>query len=190
MKEKRKIEGLFVATMYFKIGELIEEWEQYETFGQEDHHIIITPKKRLVYSSYDLDGNLKYYDYITDKEVIVKDYESSYSTTSSCCSSLYFGYTRGMCAMPISGLREIFKRKAEDEFSPKFGYLVPFDEYVKKHLGLRITNINPMIARILLKIIYPGYCKKFELSFDEKTAHEQLEKIGLRKEEEKEKVIR
>ena len=69
MENEKKIEKLFVASMVYDTPELIEPFVQYETFGQIDHHVVVTPEKRLVISSTGDDGITKYYDYKTGEEI-------------------------------------------------------------------------------------------------------------------------
>ena len=170
---KRKIDQLFVATMTYEIGELIEPFVQYETFGRIDHHIILTRNKKLVYSSIDEDGTTRYYDYDTDEEVTEYQGKASYSTEAGAYSSLYYMYTQGGYPMPIPGIRADMEKQAQEEYKAKYGYFVPFTEYLYNRLGIKIKIINPKVARALLRFLPKQ--DKLVLSLDEEEAHEQLE---------------
>lgn len=172
MKERRKIHQLFVASQVCEHEELVEPFVQYETFGQIDHHIIVSRKKYLIYSTMDDEGNIKYYDYATGEEVDESSFTSSFSTTSSAMDNLYCWGVSGY-PIPIDGIR----KKIIDRFKKQsrlVGYFIPFEEY----FGLESKMTSPRLALALIKlsnITKRGYVK---LSMDETKAKEQLQKIG------------
>ena len=106
MKQKMEFDNLYVAAPVFDAEDEIEMFEQYETQGIIRHHIIVSPKKVLIYSKVDENGNIKYYNYENGEEVKESSYQSSFDTKSSPFRSVYCGYINGLFGLPIPGIRE------------------------------------------------------------------------------------
>ncbi len=184
MSANIKYDNLYVAFPVYDHEVETEPYVQYETFGTLEHRIIVTPKKKLVYSKIDEDGVERFYDYDTSEEVEEFTYESSFETGSSAFHSLYSGYIGGYFPMPIRGLREDMKQR----FYAKqkcLGYFIPFTEYVQDKLGIDVSSLSPAMARKLLRLLNVGIKKSFMLSMDEEVAAKQLEKIGYHKKSKK-----
>jgi len=69
MSVKIKYDNLYVAFPVYDYEVETEMFVQYETFGKVEHRLIISPKKRLIYSKIDADGVERFYDYMTSEEV-------------------------------------------------------------------------------------------------------------------------
>lgn len=173
MKKNRNIEQLFVASKVYEQDVLVEPFEQYETFGQVDHNIIVSKKKILVYSSRDENGELKFYEYPSDKEVKETSFSSSYSTESNSMANLYCMCINSGYPMPIESIRksiiEEFKRK-----SNLVGYFIPIEEYFKTSH----TITSPTIAETLINLVNLKKRGNIRLSMNIEEAKEQLKKIG------------
>ena len=61
--KKIEYDKLYVAFPVFDAEYETEMYEQYETMGTIEHNVIVSPKKVLIYSKVDQDGNVKYYNY-------------------------------------------------------------------------------------------------------------------------------
>lgn len=181
---KINYDNLYVACPVYDHEVETEMFEQYETFGTVEHRIIISPKRKIVYSKVDEDGVERFYDYKTREEVIESTYESSFETTSSPWHNLYCTYTNGIMPLPIPGLREQIKER----FYAKqkcVGYFIPFAQYVQEKLGVDVSSLSPAMADKLLRLMNVGTGKAFMLSFDAEEAKTQLEKIGYHRETKK-----
>ena len=177
MRKKIDYDNLYVAYSVYDHMVETEMYEQYETFGNIRHHIIVTPKMSLVYSKVDQEGNIKYYRYSNDEEVVESSYESSYDSTSNPILSLYSGYINGWFALPIKSMREgfdeMYKKKRKE-----VGYFIPFSQYMEERFGVSMSSITPAMADKVLKLLSIGAGKSFELSPNPNKAKEQLEKLG------------
>jgi hypothetical protein len=81
-------DSLYVACKVYDIETEIEPWEQYASFGKIEHEIVVSPKRRLVVCKNE-NGKDKYYDLKTGEELYLRDYDSSYESTSTRAQSLY-----------------------------------------------------------------------------------------------------
>lgn len=174
MENEKKIEKLFVASMVYDTPELIEPFVQYETFGQIDHHVVVTPEKRLVFSSTGEDGVAKYYDYKTGKEITLYDKTSSYSTkadpvSSICLSNPFASGTVG----PANLLEDLSKLGNNNGL--RYGFVVPFEDYIKNKFGKAYNVSNPKVASLLLFAMATN--RATELSFDPAEAEQQLSSL-------------
>lgn len=181
MKEKRNYDNLYVACGVFEDEYEEEMWEQYETVGSVRHTIFINPKRVLIYSKTDEEGNVRYYNYQTSEEVDEKCFTSSFYTASSPMRSLYCHFVYGMWLIPFDDMREGFKRKFVQR-TKDVGYFIPFDEYMECKLGISLKHPPLLLASKLVDLTNIGAGKEFPLSQDEKEASEQLAGIGYHKE--------
>ena len=177
MKKIIDYDNLYVAYPVYDHMVETEMYEQYETMGNIRHHIIVTPKKVLIYSKVDQDGNVKYYRYGTDEEVHESSYECSYDSASSPLLSLYSGYINGWFVLPIKSMREGYNEMYSKK-KKEVGYFIPFSQYMEEHYGVSMSSISPAMADKVLKLLNIGSGKSFELSPVPKRAKEQLEKLG------------
>ena len=169
--------NLYVAFPVYDHEVETEMYEQYETFGTIEHRVIISPKKKLVYSRIDEDGKERFYDYTTSEEVVESTYDTSFETRSSAYNSVYCTYINGLAPLGIAGLREQMKER----FYAKqkcVGYFIPFTQYVQEKLGIDVSSLTPAYADKLIRLLNVGSGKAFMLSFDSEEAKKQLEKIG------------
>lgn len=181
---KINYDNLYVAFPVYDHEVETEMWEQYETFGTVEHRIIISPKKKLIYSKVDEDGKERFYDYKTSEEVVEHTYDTSFETESSPFYSVYCTYINGLAPLPIAGLREQMKER----FYAKqkcVGYFIPFAQYVQEKLGIDVSSLPPAYADKLLRLMNIGAGKSFMLSFNADEAKKQIEKIGYRSETKK-----
>lgn len=175
--KKIDYDKLYVACPVYDYEIETEMYEQYETMGTIEHHIIVSPKRVLIYSKVDDEGTVRYYRYGTDEEVFDKEYPSSFSTTSSPWASLYCGYVNGHCSMPIKGLRDEFKAR-HDRKSKEVAYFIPFSQYMEEKFGISLDSISPAVASKIIRILNVSAGKSFELDRDRSVAREQLAKLG------------
>lgn len=177
MSAKINYDNLYVAFPVYDYEVETEPFVQYESFGNVEHRIIISPKKRLIYSKIDADGVERFYDYKTSEEVKESTYESSFETNSSPWKSVYCTYINGIMPLPISSLREemLAVHRAKQK---NVGYFIPFIDYVREKLGMDVSGLSPAMADKLLRLMNVGAFKGFMLSFDSEKAAEQLNKIG------------
>ena len=187
MRKKVSCDNLFVACPIYEDEFEEEPWVQYESMGSVRHTIVVTPKRVLIYSSTDEDGNVKYYNYKTGEEVEEKSFKSSFYTNSSSTTSLYSGYIHGIFPLPIPSMRESFLRLHERKLK-EVGYFIPFNEYMEDKLGFSCSSISLELASSLVRLTNVGSGRPFELSTSTDTAKMQLEKIGYHIEKEKSKI--
>ena len=177
---KINYDNLYIAFPVYDHEVETEMYEQYETFGTIEHRIIISPRKKLIYSKIDENGTERFYDYKTGEEVVESTYESSFETRSSAFYSVYCTYINGIMPLPIPGLREEMKER----FYAKqkcVGYFIPFSQYVQEKLGIDVSSLSPAYADKLIRLLNVGSGKAFMLSMNPEEAKVQLEKIGYRK---------
>ena len=180
MSAKIDYDNLYVAFPVYDHEVETEMFVQYETFGRIEHRIIVSPKKKLVYSKVDEDGVERFYDYKTSNEVVESTYETSFKTKSSPFHSVYCTYINGLAPLPIPGLRE----EMISRFRQKqrcVGYFIPFTEFVQEKLGLSLDSITPALADKIIRLMNVGSGKAFMLSMEPEEAAKQLEKIGYHK---------
>lgn len=149
MKEK-KVERLFVASEVH-LQKRVWVGAAHNAYGEMSYSFFISPKKTLVYSRTDENGETKFYLYDTDEEIYepwyypcsFTDFDSAYGTYVS--SGSQYGY----------------------------GYLIPVEEYFDIP-----TDTHPFFVKALLNL--DNMLKKankksnFFLSTDEKEARSQL----------------
>ena len=178
MKEKIDYDNLYVACPVFE-SELVEEpYVQYETFGKVRHTIFISPKRVLLYSKTDADGNIKYYRYKTGEEVSETSYNSSFYTQSSPMKNLYSGYIHGFTNLPITELRQLCDKMYENK-TKAVGYFIPFSEFMEDKFGTSFDSCSPRVASKLVTLAnLTTNGKKIILSQDKEIAEEQLQDIG------------
>lgn len=184
MCAKINYDNLYVACPVYDHEIETEPYEKYETFGTIEHHVLVKPKRILIYSKVDEDGNVRYYDYKTSEEVVESSYHSSFTTKSSPMQSLYSSYINRIMPMPISEIREQIIARYNTKIR-EVGYFVPFADFVQEKLGVRIETISPLLADKLLRLINVGVGKTFLLSFDPEVASQQLDKIGYHNKQKK-----
>lgn len=180
MSKKINYYNLYIAFPVYDHEVETEMYVKYETFGTIEHRIIINPKKRLIYSKIDENGEELFYDYKTDEQVFEHTYNSSFETESSPFGSLYCGYMNGQIPMHIKGIRDAFK-SIHNKKIHTVGYFIPFNEYISEKYGISIPLLTPAIIDKLIHLMNIGCGKSFMLSMDSKKANLQLEKIGYRK---------
>ena len=177
MKKTIDYGNLYVAYPVYDHHEETEMYEQYSTMGVIKHHILVSPKKVLVVSKVDEDGNIKYYNYKTGEEVKEYSYETSFETTSSPLESLYCCYVNGIFALPFKDMRESFNKK-HAELRKRVGYFIPFSQYMEERFGVSMSSITPAMASKILRLLNIGVGDEFELSSDSEKAKEQLAQLG------------
>lgn len=180
MSAKIDYDNLYVAFPVYDHEVETEMFVQYETFGRIEHRIIVSPKKKLVYSKVDEDGVERFYDYKTNNEVVESTYEASFITKSSPFHSVYCTYINGLAPLPIPSLREDMISRFRQK-QRCVGYFIPFTEFVQEKLGLSLDSITPALADKIIRLMNVGSGKAFMLSMEPEEAAKQLEKIGYHK---------
>jgi hypothetical protein len=177
MSAKIKYDNLYVAFPVYDYEVETEMFVQYETFGRVEHRLIISPKKRLIYSKIDANGVERFYDYMTSEEVKEFTHDTSFETTSSPWKSVYCTYINGIMPLPIPSLRNemLAAHRAKQKV---VGYFIPFTDYISEKLGIDASSLSPSYAHKLLRLMNIGAGRAFMLSFDSEEAKVQLEKIG------------
>lgn len=181
---KINYDNLYVACPVYDHEVETEMYEQYETFGTIEHRIIISPKRKLVYSKITEDGEERFYDYTTSEEVVESTYETSFETRSSAFHSVYCTYINGLAPLGITGLREEMLARFHAK-QKCVGYFIPFTQYVQEKLGIDVSSLSPSMANKLLRLMNVGAGKAFMLSFNAEEAKIQLKKIGYHSETKK-----
>ena len=171
---RKEVDGLFVATVVYDIEELEETFIQYESFGKINHHVIVTPKKRLIYSVTDKAGTTKFYDYKTDEEVEFYNKESSYKTTASATSTIYHIAMEKPSIIGSRKFAEELRKHDEKINKERYAYPIPFEIYTESTIGKAIFCDNPKIASTILLMIPTS--KEMELSFDSEEVKKQLDR--------------
>lgn len=188
MKRKNNYDNLYVACQVYDYEIETEPFIQYESFGTIEHRIIINPKRKLIYSKIDENGNEKFYDYKTGEEVIEQSYEKSFKTNSSTWKSLYCSFIGGHTNIPIKALKDDFISEHQTK-KRSVGYLIPATDYIKEKTRIDISLISPNIIDKIISILNIAQPKSFILSMYKDEATTQLEKIGYHKETSKKKTI-
>lgn len=174
--KKIEYDKLYIAFPVFDAEYETEMYEHYETMGTIEHNVIVSPKKVLVYSKVDQDGNVKYYNYETGEEVKESSYESSFETNSSPLASIYCCYINGLFALPIPSMREHCIARYEAK-KKEVGYFIPFSQYMEERFGISVDSMPPSVAHKVLRVLNIGCGKGFKLSFDKEIARRQLEEM-------------
>lgn len=104
------------------------------------------------------------------KELIVKNYQSSYVSKSNYLYSIINITGDGT----FVGIQNKLKKSYYDLKSREVQFLIPFSEYVKQRLGIEISNITLRQAEIIIKYLNMYEGKPFILSFDEQEASMQI----------------
>lgn len=177
MKKRIDYDKLYIAYPVYDHEDEVEMYEQYTTQGRIEHRVFVTPKKVLVYSKVDEDGNIKYYNYKTGEEVKESSYESSFETTSSPLESIYCCYINGLFVLPIPSMRQYCIDKYKQK-KKEVGYFIPFGQFMEERFGVSMSSITPAMADKVLKLFNIGAGKTFELSSNPEKAKEQLEVLG------------
>lgn len=177
MKKRIDYDNLYIAYPVYDHEYETEMYEQYTTMGVIKHHVFVTPKKVLVYSKVDENGNIKYYNYKTGEEVKECSYESSFETTSSPLESIYCCYINRLFVLPIPSMRQYCNEKYEQK-KKEVGYFIPFSQFMEERFGVSMSSITPAMADKVLKLLNIGAGKPFELSSNQEKAKEQLEVLG------------
>lgn len=186
-QKEDKILGLFVANQIYDDFELIEPWVQYDSFGRVLHRLVVFPKKVLLYSKIDENGEMAFYNFDTNKKIKVVNYEPlcSYETDANCGYNLVamgkMGYSTGVASINKEIMREI-----KEGFN-EYGLVVPFEEFCEEKFGKKMEHISLTKAKILLRLSNLFVGKPIVLSIDPEIAEKQLEKIGYVKNKEKNK---
>ena len=187
MSKKINYDNLYVAFHVYDYQVETEMYVHYETFGTIEHRIIVNPKKKLIYSQIDENGNEKFYEYKTNEEVFEESYESSFKTNSSPLHSLYFGFINGYIREPFQGFKDGVIA-AHKKMQHTVGYLIPVDEYLEEKLGYDVSSLKPDKKNKLIRHFNNRSDKSFILSMDPEEAKLQLEKIGYRNKSKKKQI--
>lgn len=179
----KKIEALYVASRVAHLEYETNPWIQYESFGEVEHRIYVSPKKELIYSVIE-DGITKYYLYPSHQEIEESTFKSSYKTNSDAFTSIYSAALYHGKSSTITGLNEKIKAEYEKKTS-LIGYLIPITTY------LGISDKTPLkLAYALVRLSNIKKSNKpMLLSFEEQEAEKQLQEIGYIKEKETTKKL-
>lgn len=180
MNKKINYDNLYIVHSVYEHEILTEAWEQYESLGTVEHLIYVNPKKKLIYSKIQEDGNERFYDYKTDEEVFEQSYESSFKTTSSPMKNLYCAYINSHTPMPIREFREEFI-KIHERKKRSVGYFIPFKDYIEENYKIGANLLTPTIIEKIIPIMNISIGKTFILSMNPEEAKLQLKKIGYHK---------
>ena len=176
MREKLNYDNLFVACGVYEDEVEEEVWKKDETIGLVIHTIFINPKRVLIYSKTDENGNIRYYNYKNHEEVEEKIFESSFYTPSNATTSLYCGYIHRKYPLEIASIRTSFDKILESRLNA-VGYFIPFDKYMEKKLGVSF-DVSPSLASKILQLTNITCGKTFALSKNKNLAVQQLADIG------------
>lgn len=165
-------DALYVASMTYDLEKMITPYANRYFPGQIDHYVVVTSKKKLVYSVTDDRGNKKYYDYKTDKEIKEYKKKASYSTVASPSSTLYHSALSDKCPKGLRGISAELKEYAKRANVLHYGYLVPFESYMELIIGTPVSDDSPAVANAIMKMSPKN--RAFVLSFNEKEAADQL----------------
>ncbi len=170
---------LFVAFQIYDNLEEVEPYKPYVSDGMMRHHIMVSPKRVLVYSQIDPAGFTRYYLYETDEEIRPQNFKCSYEAVPSYFTRLFCYYMNGKVGFPDNETYNTV-RSMHYRYQKTFGYFIPFGEYMEKGLGISIDFLVPEMVHKLLKLMNVGVGEPFELSTDPEIARQQLEeKLGF-----------
>ena len=165
-------DALYVASMTYDLEKMVTPYANRYFPGQIDHYVVVTSKKKLVYSVTDNRGNKKYYDYKTDKEIREYKKKASYSTAATPSSTLYHSAISDKCPKGLRGISAELKEYAKRTNVLHYGYLVPFESYMELIIGTPVSDDSAVAANAIMKMSPKN--RAFVLSFNEKEATEQL----------------
>ena len=152
MKEEYVVFPVVVAT------EILEDWSQYTTLGEDYHHVYVSPKPKKVVLK---DG--KFYDK-KGNEIQVLDVEHSYSTTSR--PNHGFEASR----WPRSERKALGIDFSVADVEKGYGFPIPVEKFEKSHTA------KEALQKFFNKTLPT---KAFELSDKKEIADRQLSKIGI-----------
>lgn len=177
MNKKINIEDLFVVCPTIDYIESTYSWEQYGYPGGECHAILVNPKKILKIRTHK-EGKDIYYDALTGIQIIPSAHLYSYQKTNF---SMREDETYPSYKMPR--MIPLAWRLPKNIITDKFGYLVPFKEYIKDVLGTEIEYASLTKARILLLLLLTNIScdRPFKLSNNPEQAAKQIDEKVLRK---------
>lgn len=170
---------LFVAFQIHDNLEEIEPYKPYVTEGMMKHHIMVSPKRVLVYSRVNQAGFTRYYLYETGEEIKEQSFKCSFEAVPSYYTRLFCYYMTDKVAFPDNETYNIV-RSMYYRYQKTFGYFIPFSEYMEKGLGVSMDFLVPEMVYKLLNLMNMGVGEPFELSTDPEIARQQLEeKLGF-----------
>lgn len=159
---------LFVACRVYDVETETEPWVQYESLGKIEHQIIVDPKRVLLLEEW-VEGKNYYIDCKTRRIVQPMNYQYSFESHSSCCSTLYLSdYPLG----PLSDERRQYFADKSREVS----FVMPFNEFIRERLGVEYTEVTLAEATALLRLINMTAGRCFKLSFSPEEAEHQISK--------------
>ena len=173
------IAGLFVACKISDDFEILEEFEQYSTFGRCLHKLVVFPKRILLYAKTDEQGNLIYYDADTNEKIEILDeftplhsYETKSSSTLSLLEMVKHGVSTGIASMNDDLINQL------DVMYNQYGLVTSFEEFYEQKFGKKLEKVSLKTAKRILKLMNLFVNKPIVLSTDPAVATQQLEKIG------------
>ena len=180
MKNKIDVEKLYVGNPYFINSIMIEPFIQYESFGDTLNEVYVLTKKYLFEKTDDgylLSGT----KHIYDGRYPTSSYHSSGSCTFNIYSSWMSKYFKFRKSAILVGIEAKMFESIMKECAPsiKFGYFIPFKEYIKNTLHININGeISIQQAKLLLKLANLKRVKR-QIKLDEYIGNKQLLKYNL-----------
>ena len=176
MGKKVNVSDLYVGFKMSELEYLIEPFEQYSSFGDVLHMIIVNPERVLL----TIDENGTYVNALTGKKIRINSATKSFHTNASVASTLRAQVMDPDFPFDKRTAKSVLKDYKENEVVKlnQVGLTMPFREYVEKMLHIALPEeISLTRAKYLLSLISVLYCKKVALSEDETIANEQIEKL-------------
>lgn len=133
-EKKGNSNNLYVASVIWESLVEYEPWVQYESHGKLQHNLIVSRKRVLVYSETDENGNTKYYNYKTGKEVKICEHTHNYLTKSNYQISI-LSYLSS-----LHGVNLLFPKLSYDYNI--VGFLVPFDDFSQEKIGINSESLS------------------------------------------------
>ena len=174
MSKKVNVSDLYVGFKMAELEYLIKPFEQYSSFGDVLHMMVVNPERVLL----TIDENGSYVNAVTRRKIRISEAKSSFHTNASVMSTL-----RAQVADPDFTedkriAKSLLKDYKENEVVKlnQVGLVTPFREYVKNMLHMDLPDeISLARARYLLALISVLHCKKVTLSEDAEKAEEQID---------------
>lgn len=170
--QKISTESLFIGCKVAEVEELIKPFEQYETFGDILHKIVVKQERILIY----LNDDKTCIDAVNGEELKIADYDSSFHSKSSVEDETRLGYIR--LHFPIESMETKFEKETMEKLN-QVGYIMSFKEYIYQRLNINVEEVTLSQARFLLFLANMKNTKTIVLSEDSQEAKLQLEELGI-----------
>ena len=140
---------------------------------------MVFPKRILLYTKTDEQGNFVYYDADTNEKIEILDELTplhSYETKSSSTLNLLEMVKRGV-STGIASMNQDLINKLDSMYN-QYGLVTPFEEFYEQKFGRKLENVSLKTAKKNLKLINLFVNKPIVLCTNSDVAIQQLEKIG------------